>query len=71
VARGEAARRCENETCGRVFVHQLGGAQHGQYRSTGLQYCSPKCARMQVQRRYRRRVQADKMTMNGEGDGES
>jgi hypothetical protein len=53
---GETARQCENQTCGRTFVHQLGGAQHGQYRSKGLlRFCSPECARAETQRQYRRR----------------
>jgi hypothetical protein len=36
-----------------MFVHQLGGAAAGQYRSTGVQFCSPSCARAEMQRRYR------------------
>lgn len=47
----DAARRCER--CGVIFVHQLGGAVAGQYRSTGVQFCSPSCARAEMQRRYR------------------
>jgi hypothetical protein len=54
------AQRCENETCGRTFVHQLGGAQHGQHRSKGLRFCTPACARTQTQRQYRRRRKAAK-----------
>jgi hypothetical protein len=61
IVRGETARRCENETCGHTFVHQLGGAQHGQYRSRGLlRFCSPECARAETQRQYRRRKAAQK-----------
>jgi hypothetical protein len=57
----ETARRCENQTCGRTFVHQLGGAQHGQYRSKGLlRFCSPECARAETQRQYRRRKATQK-----------
>ncbi len=49
------ARRCENATCGRVFVHQLGGSIYGQHRTKGLRFCSPTCARAETQRQYRRR----------------
>lgn len=48
------ARLCENEPCPVVFVRQIGGAQAGQYRKTGLRFCSPACARAQTQRNYRR-----------------
>jgi hypothetical protein len=58
IAEDSAARRCENATCGRVFVRQLGGAKFGQYRSTGLRYCTPECARAETQRQYRRRKAA-------------
>jgi hypothetical protein len=52
------AQRCENETCGRTFVHQLGGSQFGQHRSKGLRFCTPECARAETQRQYRRRRKA-------------
>lgn len=52
------ARRCANATCGQVFVHQRGGARHGQYRSKGVKYCTPECARAEAQRQYRRRKAA-------------
>lgn len=60
IVQGDTARRCENETCGRTFVHQLGGAKHGQHRSVGLRFCTPECARAQAQRQYRRRKTAEK-----------
>lgn len=68
VVAGETARRCENPTCGpmhgspggppRMFVHQIGGAKEGQYRSRGVRFCTPECARAETQRQYRRRKAA-------------
>jgi len=52
---GPPARRCASSTCGRVFVHQVGGAQYRQHRSKGLRFCSPSCAKNETQRAYRRR----------------
>jgi hypothetical protein len=47
------ARRCAQ--CGRPFVRQLGGAAAGQYRTEGVLYCTPQCARAKAAREYRRR----------------
>jgi hypothetical protein len=59
IAKEDRARRCENETCGRVFVHQLGGAKYGQHRTKGvLRFCTPACAQAETQRQYRRRKAA-------------
>lgn len=57
IAEGETARRCENQTCGRFFVRQLGGAEFGQHRSDA-RYCTPECARAEASRQYRRRQAA-------------
>jgi hypothetical protein len=54
----QTARRCENASCGRVFVHQLGGAKFGQHRSKGVRFCSTDCRRAETQRQYRRRRKA-------------
>jgi hypothetical protein len=48
-------RWCANEPCGRPFVHQRGRSAAGQYRTTGIKFCSVSCARAQAQRQYRRK----------------
>jgi hypothetical protein len=55
LADGLPARHCANETCNRWFSRQRGRAEYGQYRTTGVMYCSVSCARSAAQRRYRRR----------------
>jgi hypothetical protein len=58
VAASEVYRRCQNETCRRVFVRQYGRAEQGQTRREGVMYCSYHCAQAQAQRNYRRRRKA-------------
>lgn len=55
IADGLPPRRCANETCTNYFVRQQGRAQHGQYRSGGVIYCSVACARAVANRNYRKR----------------
>jgi hypothetical protein len=54
IVRQDPQRLCENEACRGPFNYQQGGAEHGQYRSGGVEYCSPECREAQKQRRYRR-----------------
>jgi hypothetical protein len=60
VAEGLPVRRCANETCGRAFTRQRDRAQHGQYRTSGVMYCSRACARAQAKRIARRKQRAAK-----------
>ena len=50
VAAGTAWRRCANEPCGQLFARQQGRAEAGQYRSSGVRFCSKSCAKAQAQR---------------------
>jgi hypothetical protein len=60
ITRGALWRRCANEPCGTLFSHQIGRAEHGQNRSTGVKYCSRSCARAQGERERRRRPREEK-----------
>jgi hypothetical protein len=52
----ERVNRCER--CRGGFVHQLGRANHQQYRKSGVQYCSKSCANAAAQQKYRERKKA-------------
>ncbi len=60
IVQGKRARRCENEKCGRIFVHQLGGAKYDQHRNRGLlRFCTIQCSNAHRQRQHRRRKAAN------------
>jgi hypothetical protein len=60
VVADKSARVCENASCRKNFVNQLGGARYRQNRTVGVKFCSPECARAETQRQYRRRKTARK-----------
>jgi hypothetical protein len=62
IAAEDSYLRCENEPCGRLFVHQRGRARSGQFRGSGVKYCSKNCAKAQAQRGLRRRARKNKTT---------
>jgi hypothetical protein len=54
--------------CGRLFVHQQGGAKYRQHRNTGLTYCSPSCQRAAKQKRYRENLAKRKRAQSNQVD---
>lgn len=58
IAMESTHRRCANETCENVFVHQRSVVEKTRDRSTGIKYCSDLCRRAQASRRYRRKQSA-------------
>jgi hypothetical protein len=55
IAGSDVYRKCQNETCGRIFVRQYGRSEHGQSRREGVMYCTRHCAQARAARDYRRR----------------
>lgn len=52
---------CANESCektGRLFARQRDRAKRGQYRTSGVKYCSARCAKAQAERERRRRIRS-------------
>jgi len=48
-------KTCANERCQGLFVNQIDRQSKRHSRQNGTLYCSPRCARAQAQRNYRRR----------------
>jgi hypothetical protein len=55
VADGVSYKTCANEPCQGLFVNQIDRKGQRHSRRNGTLYCSPRCARAQAQRNYRRR----------------
>jgi hypothetical protein len=55
IAAETSYKTCANESCRGLFVHQIDRKAKRHSRSNGTRYCSPRCARAQAQRDYRRR----------------
>lgn len=51
---------CAFEGCRRPFLRQRDTAEQGQYRKTGVKYCTRLCAKAQAQRENRRRKQVNR-----------
>ena len=47
--------RCQNPTCGRLYVRPEGRATHGKEHTKSTRYCSARCNRAVAQRRFRKR----------------
>ncbi len=55
VLEGAAYRRCGLVGCGNLFYRQRGRSEHGQYRTSGVTYCTAECGDNQAARNYRAR----------------
>jgi hypothetical protein len=60
IAENAKYRRCANDRCGRLFVHQQGRAVHQQHRTEGVLYCTHACANAQAKRAQRQREKLKK-----------
>jgi hypothetical protein len=58
-------RVCANETCRRIFARQRGRANHQQFRTQGVAYCTPQCSRAQSQRTRRRKARQQREKDHG------
>jgi hypothetical protein len=65
VAENASYCTCASETCGRLFVRQLGRAKYDQHRTSGVRFCSKECARAQAQRDYRKRSASNRGERGG------
>lgn len=55
VASEATVKRCANDRCRKPFTTQRGRSEYGQYRSSGVRYCSHLCAKAQSAREQRAR----------------
>jgi hypothetical protein len=60
IAAEDSYKPCENENCGRLFVHQIGRSKYGQNRRSGVKYCSSNCASAKGERERRRKKKEEK-----------
>ena len=60
VADEATVHRCANDRCGKPFTRQRSESKYRQHRSTGVRYCSPRCAANQAERGRRARRRQEK-----------